>query len=135
MDIHRVRVINGKRLTIRVVVEDLRERARQGSVTVWLDKNARRAGLEFSIGSGLWDSDWSIGRARNWRFAGSGPLHCPVDQRWPFKRDVIVFRPAGPCLGRYSKIRVSATTYRGTRGRLVDHSPRYHAFHRWVRRF
>lgn len=31
MDIHRVRVINGKRLTIRVVVEDLRRHARQGA--------------------------------------------------------------------------------------------------------
>lgn len=102
---------------------------------MWLDKNARRAGPGFSIGRGLWDSDWSIGRARKWRFAGSGPLHCPVDQRLLFERDVIVFKTGRACLGRYGEIRVSATTYGGARGRLVDHSPRYRTFHRWVRRF
>lgn len=135
MDIHRVRVVNGKRLTIRVVVEDLRRRAGSDSVTVWLDKNPRRSGPEFGIGSGLWDSDWAISRASGWRFSGSGPLPCPVSQRLLFKRDTIVFTTGKACLGRYGKIRVSATTYGGARGRLVDHSPRYHRFHPWVRRF
>lgn len=135
MDIHRVRVVNGKRLTIRVVVEDLRRRAGQGSVTVWLDKNAGRPGPEFGIGSGLWDSDWSIGRASGWRLSGPGPLACPVDQHLLFEQDVIVFKTGKACLGRYGKVRASVTTYGGARGRLVDHSPRFHRFHQWVQRF
>ena len=133
MDIRRVRVINEKRLTVRVVVKDLRRRAGAGSVSVWLDKNARRSGPEFHIGSGLWESDWQIGRTTGWRFT-RGPLNCPIDQRLLFKRDVIVFQTGRGCLGRYGKVRVSVTTYGGARGRLVDHSPRFHTFHRWVRR-
>ena len=133
MDIRRVRVVNERRLTVRVVVKDLRRRAGAGSVSVWLDKNAGRSGPEFHIGSGLWESDWAIGRTSGWRFP-RGPLHCPVDQRLLFKRDVIVFKTGRACLGRYGKVRVSVTTYGGARGRLVDHSPRFHTFHRWVRR-
>ena len=134
MDILRVRVVNEKRLTVRVVVRDLRRRAGQGNVRVWLDKNAGRSGPEFAIRSGLWESDWQIGRASGWRTTRRGPLNCPVDQRLLFKRDVIVFKTGRACLGRYGKVRVSVTTRGGARGRLVDHSPRYHAFHRWVRR-
>ena len=131
MDIHRVRVVNEQRLTIRVVVDELQRRAGQGSVEVWLDTDAGRSGPEFHIGSGLWDSDWQISRARGWRSTGF-PLACRIDQRLLFDRDKIVFRTSKGCLGRYGKVRASVTT-RG--GGEVDHSPARHAFHPWVRRF
>lgn len=134
MDIHRVRVVNERRLTVRVVVDDLQRRAGQGGVTVWLDTNGGRRGPEFGIGSGLWESDWHIGRASGWRFVGRGPLACPIGQRLLFKRDTIVFTTGRACLGAYRKVRVSVTTSAGRWGRTVDHSPRRHAFHRWVRR-
>jgi hypothetical protein len=132
MDIHRVRVINERRVTIRVVVQDLRRRAGQGSAGAWLDTDQARSGPEFYIGSGLYDSDWMIGRARDWRVVGSGPLACPIDQRLLFERDTIVWTTGAACLGRYGKVRVSVTT-QGAWG--TDHSPARRAFHAWVRRY
>ena len=131
MDIHRVRVINEKRLTIRIVVDDLRQRAGQGSVGVWVDTNPSRYGPEFHIGSGLWDSDWQIGRARDWKSAGS-VLNCAIDQRLLFDQDTIVFTTGRGCLGSYGKVRVSVTTWGGGN---TDHSPAHHVFHPWVARY
>lgn len=131
LDIHRVSVINEKRLTVRVVVDDLR-RARQGGASAWLDTDAGRAGPEFFITSGLWDSDWQIFRARDWQRTGNGPLLCPVDQRLLYDQDKIVWITGRGCFGSYGKVRVSATTQGGGE---TDHSPARRTFHPWVRRF
>lgn len=132
MDIHRVRVINGERLTTRIVVRDLRRRIRQDGVSVWLDTKAGQRGPEFGIGSGLWMSDWNIGRARGW--VHDHVLHCPVSQRLLFKRDTIVFTTGKACLGRYGRVRVSVSTSSGRRNQFQDHSPGKRAFHPWVAR-
>jgi hypothetical protein len=130
MDIHRVTVVSRKRLQIRIFVDDLQRRFGR-SASVWIDKNPDRFGAEFFIGSGLYESDWQISRARGWRVVGSGPLNCPVDQRLDFRRDVISWTTGRACLGKYSAIRVSAEARRGA---TTDYSPRRHRFHTWVGR-
>ena len=130
MAIHRVRVTNEGRLKIHVKVDDLQPRGGR-SAAVWIDTNPDRAGAEFFIGSGLWDSDWQIGRGRGWRVVGQGPLACPVDQRLNFARDVITWRTGRTCMGRYSAVRVSVEAHKG---RTTDYSPRRHRFHPWVER-
>lgn len=130
MDIQRVVVVNEGRLQIRVVVDDLQRRHGR-SASVWIDKTSRRPGAEFFIGSGLYESDWQIGRARRWRVVGNGPLNCPVDQRLNYQRDVIIWATGTACLGQYSRIRVSVETQKGNR---TDYSPRRHRFHDWVAR-
>lgn len=132
MDIRRVGVVNEQRLTVRVIVDDLQRRAGQGSAQAWLDTDAGRAGPEFTIVTGLWDSDWQIFRARDWRMVGNGPLPCAIDQRLLFDRDTIVWSTGRGCLGRYGKVRVSVTTKGGVE---TDHSPGWHRFHSWVRRY
>lgn len=129
MDLLRVVVINERRLRIRLHVDDLQRRTGRDAA-VWIDTDASRAGAEFFIASGLYDSDWMIARARGWRVVGSGPLNCPVDQKLDSERDVIVWTTGRACLGRYSRVRVSAET----RDRVTDYSPRRHTFHRWVAR-
>jgi hypothetical protein len=131
LDIHRVQVINERRLTVRIVVDDLQRRFGQGGVSVWIDSNPGRSGPEFFIGSGLWDSDWQISRTTGWQVT-RGPLNCPTGHRLLFDRDTIVFTMGPACLGRYGKVRVSVTT-RG--GGATDHSPARRVFHPWVLRF
>jgi hypothetical protein len=130
MDIHRVTVANKTRLQVRIVVDDLQRRTGR-SASVWIDTNQARIGPEFVIGSGLYDSDWMISRARGWRVAGSGPLNCPVDQRLDFRRDVISWTTGPACLGKYSAVRVSAEAGKGGH---TDYSPKRHRFHAWVGR-
>lgn len=130
MDIHRVTVANEKRLAIRVRVADLQRKfGRQASA--WIDTDPGRPGPEFVITSGLWESDWQIGRARDWRMVGPAPLNCPVGQRLFFDRDIIRWTTGKACLGRYGRVRVSIET---ARGRDKDYSPSRHRFHDWVAR-
>ena len=130
MDIRRVGVVNERRLTVRIHVENLQRRTGRAA-SAWIDTNPDRRGPEYFIGSGLWDSDWMIGRARNWRVVGAGPLNCPIDQRLDFRREVIEWTTGRACLGRYRAVRVSVETYwRGT----TDYSPRRHGMHRRVAR-
>jgi len=130
MDIHRVVVINERRLQIRVKVADLQRRTGR-SAAAWIDTNPDRSGAEYAIVSGLWDSDWQIVRARDRRVVGSGPLNCPVDQDLLFRRDVIVWTTGRACLGRYTRVRVAIDTQRGSE---KDHSPGPRRFHPWVAR-
>ena len=130
MDIHRVRVTNETRLKIHIKVDDLQRRVGR-SAAVWIDTNRDRAGAEYFVGSGLWDSDWQIGRARGWRVVGDGPLACPIDQRLSFDRNVITWTIGRGCLARYSAVRVSVETQMAN---ATDYSPRRHRFHAWVKR-
>lgn len=131
MDIHRVTVVNEKRLTLRVLVDDLQRRHRR-SASAWIDTNRDRRGPEFFISSGLYQSDWQIFRARNWRVVGDGPLPCPIEQALSYKRDVIRWTTGRACLGRYRGVRVSVETrWRKT----VDYSPRRHVLHQRVSRY
>ena len=130
MDIHRVTVVNEDRLTLRVVVEDLQRRTGR-SAAAWIDTRPGRRGPEYLISSGLYDSDWQIFRARNWRVVGDGPLPCAIEQALSYKREVIRWTTGRDCLGRYRGVRVSVETrWRKT----IDHSPRRHVLHGRVAR-
>jgi len=131
MDIHRVKVVNEERLTIQITVDDL-QRRHNHSASAWIDTDSDWRGPEYFIGSGLYDSDYQIARARDWRVVGSGPLACPIAQTLAFDRDVIRWTTGRACLGSYSTIRVSAeTSWQGTK----DFSPARHRFHPWVHRY
>jgi hypothetical protein len=131
MDIHRVRVRNETRLTIRVMVDDLQRRHGRGA-SAWIDTDAQRRGPEFFIGSGLYESDWQIFLARDWRIVGEGPLPCRIDQELRYDRDAIIWATGRGCLGRYSDVRVSAETHLDD---TTDFSPDRHRFHPWVERY
>jgi hypothetical protein len=130
MDIHRVGVVNEKRLQIRVTVENLQAKPGR-SASAWIDTDPQRSGPEFFIGSGLFDSDWQITRADGWHPKGD-PLSCNIDQRLLFKKDVIVWATGKDCLGKYGTVRVSVETQQGDH---KDFSPSMHAFHPWVARY
>jgi hypothetical protein len=132
MDIRSVSVRNEQRLTLRIVVDDLQRRPGR-SASAWIDTDPRRPGPEYVIGSGLFDSDWQISRARNWKVAGDGPLSCPVGQTLVYDRDVIRWTTGTRCLGRYSSVRVSFAT-RGSGG-ATDASPARRTLHPRVARF
>ena len=75
MDIRRVRVVNERRLTVRVVVKDLRRRAGAGSVSVWLDKTRADQGLSFTSVAA---SGRATGRSAAPPVGGSPGGHCPA---------------------------------------------------------
>lgn len=131
MDIHRVIVTNEKRLRIRVKVDDLQRRSGRSAI-VWIDTKPKRSGPEYQIASGLWDSDWQIGRARGWTGTGNGPLNCPVDQQMKVDRDVVTWTTGPACLGDYSSVRVSVETQAGD---TIDYGPSRHKFHPSVERY
>jgi hypothetical protein len=97
MDIHRVKVVNEERLTIQITVDDLQRRHNR-SASAWIDTDSDRRGPEYFIGSGLYDSDYQIARARDWQVVGSGPLACPIAQTLAFDRDVIRWTTGRACL-------------------------------------
>lgn len=130
MDIQRVTVKNEKRLTIRVIVEDLQKKGGR-SASVRIDTNAKAAGPEFVVFSGLRESDWQIVRVKNWKTTG-GPLNCPSDQGLNYADDVIRWTTGPACLGKYGAVRVSATTQGAGE---TDHSPGAKSFHSWVKRY
>ena len=119
---------NDQRLTIAVHVSDLQPRGGR-SAGAWIDTYLRRPGPEFSIGSGLLDSDWQIGRVRDWE--GTQSLNCPIDQTLQYTDDVITWRTGAACLGAYSRVRVSVVTrWNGE----VDNAPAPRRFTNWVTR-
>ena len=113
MDIHRVSVVNEKRLQVRIKVANLQKKIGP-SAAAWLDTDPDRKGPEFFIGSGIYQSDWQITRADGWQAEGDA-LACPVDQRL-----------------RYDDVRVSVET---SDGDTRDFSPARHRWHPWVDRF
>ena len=129
MDIHRVSVVNEKRLQVRIKVDDLQKEIGPGA-GVWLDTDPDRKGPEFVIGSGLYQSDWQITRADGWKAVGD-PLSCPVDQRLRYDDDVISWRTGPACLGKYDEVRVSAETQTQ---QTHDWSPARRSWHPWVDR-
>ena len=130
MDIHRVSVVNEKRLQVRVKVANLQKKIGP-SAAAWLDTDPGRKGPEFFIGSGLYQSDWQITRADGWQAEGD-PLSCPVDQRLRYDDDVISWTTGPVCLGSYDEVRVSVETSDGDRR---DFSPARRGWHPWVDRF
>jgi hypothetical protein len=130
MDIHRVSVVNENLLQIRIKVEDLQKKFGR-SAGVYIDTDPDQKGPEYFIGSGLYQSDWSISEADGWA-PGDEPLSCPVDQKLRYDDDVIAWRTGPECLGEYSKVRVSAEA---TKGDTTDYSPDRHEWHPWVQRY
>lgn len=130
MDIHRVTVVNEKRLQVRIRVENLQKKGGR-SASAWLDTDPERKGPEFFIGSGLYDSDWQISPTEGWKVAGD-PLGCVIDQRLRYKRNVISWTTGKGCLGKYTAVRVSAQTHQGSTN---DFSPAKRKFHPWVERY
>ena len=129
MDIHRVSVVNEKRLQVRIKVDDLQKKHGR-SASVWIDTDPDRKGPEYFIGSGLHDSDWQIGRTEGWKVV-EVPLSCPVDQRLRYADDVISWTTGAKCLGEYDEVRVSAEAAdQDTR----DYSPSRQHWHPWVGR-
>ena len=129
MDIHRVSVVNEKRLQVRIKVDNLQKKHGR-SAAVWIDTDPERKGPEYFIGSGLYDSDWQIGRTKGWKVVKL-PLNCPVDQRLRYDDDVISWTTGPKCLGEYDEVRVSAEAAdQDTR----DYSPSRHRWHAWVDR-
>ena len=130
MDIHRVSVVNEKRLQVRIKVANLQKEIGP-SAAAWLDTDPDRKGPEFFIGSGLYQSDWQITRADGWQAEGDA-LACPVDQRLRYADDVITWTTGPACLGSYDEVRVSVET---SDGDTRDFSPARHRWHRWIDRF
>ena len=130
MDIHRVSVVNEKRLQVRIKVDDLKKTYGRGA-GVWLDTDPEHKGPEFVIGSGLYQSDWQISRTEGWKVV-SDPLACPVDQRLRYADDVISWTTGPQCLGKYDQVRVSAETQTED---AHDFSPARREWHPWVDRF
>ena len=128
MDIHRVSVVNEKRLQVRIKVENLQRKFGRGA-GVHLDTDQQRQGPEFVIGSGLYD--WQITRTDGWKAVGD-PLSCPVDQKLRYDDDVISWTTGPTCLGKYEEVRVSAQT--GTED-VRDFRPAKHEWHTWVDRY
>jgi hypothetical protein len=130
MDIHRVSVVNEKRLQVRIKVEDLQKKSGP-SAGVWLDTDPEHKGPDFFIGSGLYQSEWQISRADGWKVTGD-PLSCPVDQRLRYDDDVISWTTGPKCLGDYEEVRVSAEAHAEE---THDYSPARHEWHSWIDRY
>jgi hypothetical protein len=105
-DIRKVRIDHGAdELTIRINVPDLRKEA-QASITVYLDKTAKRRGPEFGLGLPLFSgSDYQMFRMRKWQSTGE-PLACSYDLDLKWKRDVAIVTVDRGCTGDADRLKV-----------------------------
>lgn len=106
-DIRRVRVDHGtEQLKVRVNFPDLRKKAAAG-LTIYVDRNPRRRGPEFGLATPLFSgSDYALLRMKRWKFIGTGPVECPYDVAFKWKRDVLVFTADRECFGDPDELRV-----------------------------
>ena len=133
LDIQRVCVINARRLTVRVTVDDYRHTFSEDEALPLGGHPPSPPRTGVLHGSGLYERDWQIVRTRGWRIVGRRPLNCPVKQLLDPAREVMSWTTGPACLGSYSRVRVSVTT--GPANGTTDHSPAYHRLHRWVTRY
>lgn len=124
-DIRKVRIDHGAdELTVRVNFPDLRKKANAG-LNIYVDKNPDRRGPEFTLGTALFSgSDYSLGRAKKWKFAGDAPIECSYDVDLKWKRDVLVFTADRGCFGNPDELRIAM--------RMVDLADGSHPVRDWM---
>ena len=112
-DIHRVRVVHGNDLVVRVKLDRLHRRDRhviQG-MNVYVDLWRRHRGPEVRVEAGLWrGAAHVVTKAHHW--ARHGHIDCESTLRVSPRTDLAVMRFDGSCLrGDHPRARVGVYTY------------------------
>ncbi len=132
-DITQVRVDNGKRIAVKVTIDQLRRASRAG-LGIYFDTRGPDRGPEYLAGGSLGaDREWAAFRIENWQ--GGNPRYlarCDIKLRVSYQADRATFDIARTCFHRPGRIRVAANLT-GPRGQ-DDWAPRSERFYDWVPR-
>lgn len=114
-DIHKVRVVNEKRVRVKVTHRDLVRSFRSGSsIAVYIDTDPKRSGPEYVLqGATFEGGDYALLKADGFQAAGNrqAPLHGgSYLMRLDFDRDVARIAIDRVVLGNPGKVRVAVKT-------------------------